>query len=364
MHQNTSSPLCAPLELHTNCAIRIATGRNVVSLNEIRGLGPLFDAWLQNAQLALNVGPRKGCIAKPSDGSPLRVELHAENMEFGYELVQVAPHAYAACLYGMLRVRSLCAGMHPFYYFVGKKVLQDARVVSCDRVGGTVPPKATWSMRAQHARPFGKFWERQPPYRAHFFDPSLRKRGRRTALVLTKQGILGMQSFAPSGTRNAWSMRGLMGLLGALSAHTDQVYYFRAGSVMACEQTGDTGPDVYNDTSEIRARFPRVNLLQDLVPDARDKASLNAQQLKLAASADVVVATQGGAAVLGSLVAKRLVILCRLGQECYGRPPDVHWWKLLNQATIVTGSDEAQLTRSAVALLTAPSRLRRVASEK
>ena len=40
--------------------------------------------------------------------------------------------------------------------------------------------------------------------------------------------------------------------------------------------------------------------------------------------------------MLGSLVAKQLLILCRAGQECFGRPPDVVWWRHLNNATIET----------------------------
>ena len=52
-----------------------------------------------------------------------------------------------------------------------------------------------------------------------------------------------------------------------------------------------------------------------------DSADLNQAKLQLAATADVVVATQGGAAVLGSLVAKQLLILCRRGVSASAARP-------------------------------------------
>ena len=336
-------------ELALHSQIRATFASNVVTLSALRGAGVLFQRWLRATPPPLP-GLRAGCRATPPDDTPLRIEVHAESMEFGYELVQLAPYAYAACLHGVLRLRSVCHGMAPFYTFA-----PPAPEVPCTRsVRIDHSANASWSMRMQHAQPVGRFWERQPPYRAWYRQPALRGRngGRTLALVLAKQGILGMPSFAPSGVHNAWSLEGLLALLARLSARAGRVYYLRAGAALPAEQTGDDPRDAYNDTAEIRARLPRVRLLHDMVSPGPEYANeLNALQLKLAATADVTVATQGGAAVLASLVATRLVLLCRVGQECFGRPPDVQWWRRLNGATIVTGGNETALTEHAVALL-------------
>ena len=334
---------CAPQEHQVHCQIRQLAGGNAVNLSTLRGFGATFDAWLRKTP----VNHTGGCPTVPPDGTSLRVHVHAEDMEFGYELVQLAPYAYAACRHGVLVLRSICAGMRPFYYFAGSDALDAAMVVPCIR--STMGPNVT--VQAQHARPTGRFWERQPPYRAAYRSASP-KHG--TAFVMTKQGIIGMPLWAPSGVRNAWSLPGLVGLLAELSVHANQVYYFRAGSALPATQTGDDGPSRYNDTAEIRARLPGVVLLQDMIehePASTYAERLNLAQLVRAASADVVVATQGGSAVLASLVAHRLVILCRVGQECEGRSPDVTWWRRLNNATIVTGGDEVKLTATAVQML-------------
>ena len=350
---------CKPREFHYNCAVRKAAGKDIVRLDVLRGLGRVFHDWLRGTPPS-PPGSLHGCRHEPLDGSPLRIEVHAENMEFGYELVQLAPYAHAACMHGMLRLRSLCTGMRPFYYFAAASDLQAANDVPCIRYYQNWDTRnTTWSMHSQHKQPVGNFWERQPPYRMRFCNPAMRRNGRTIALVLAKQGIVGRPKFMPEGVRNAWSISGLLKLLKALSARADQVYYFRAGAVMPSDQTGDAGPNVYNDTAEIRARLPRVRLLQDTVQSGhRYSEALNKRQLEIAATADVVVATQGGAAVLASLVATRLAVLCRVGKECNGNPPDVHWWRLLNKATIVKNDDEAALTRQAVQLLDASKRKR------
>ena len=348
---------CAPQEHQVHCQIRQLAGGNAVNLSTLRGFGATFDAWLHKTP----VNHTGGCPTVPPDGTSLRVHVHAEDMEFGYELVQLAPYAYAACRHGVLVLRSICAGMRPFYYFAGSDALDAAMVVPCIR--STMGPNVT--VQAQHARPTGRFWERQPPYRAAYRSASP-KHG--TAFVMTKQGIIGMPLWAPSGVHNAWSLPGLVRLLAELSAHANQVYYFRAGSALPATQTGDDGPSRYNDTAEIRARLPGVVLLQDMIehePASTYAERLNVAQLVRAASADVVVATQGGSAVLASLVAHRLVILCRVGQECRGEPreavtrrhgqgrrsPDVTWWRRLNNATIVTSGNEVKLTATAVQML-------------
>ena len=348
---------CAPQEHQVHCQIRQLAGGNAVNLSTLRGFGATFDAWLRKTP----VNHTGGCPTVPPDGTSLRVHVHAEDMEFGYELVQLAPYAYAACRHGVLVLRSICDGMRPFYYFAGSDALDAAMVVPCIR--STMGPNVT--VQAQHARPTGRFWERQPPYRAAYRSASP-KHG--TAFVMTKQGIIGMPLWAPSGVHNAWSLPGLVRLLAELSAHANQVYYFRAGSALPATQTGDDGPSRYNDTAEIRARLPGVVLLQDMIehePASTYAERLNVAQLVRAASADVVVATQGGSAVLASLVAHRLVILCRVGQECRGEPreavtrrhgqgrrsPDVTWWRRLNNATIVTSGNEVKLTATAVQML-------------
>ena len=148
-------------------------------------------------------------------GHILHIEVHAENMEFGYELVQLAPYAHAACLHGMLRLRSLCTGMRPFYYFAAASDLQAANVVPCSRYFQHTQ-NTTWSWHSQHKQPVGNFWERQPPYRMRFCNPAMRRNGRTIALVLAKQGIVGRPNSIPDGVRNVWSISGLLGLLKAL----------------------------------------------------------------------------------------------------------------------------------------------------
>ena len=340
---------CRSGELGVHCFIRQRAGGNVVNLSVLRGYGHLFDDWLRAAPSS-NEG---GCPFEPPDGTPLRVHVHGEDMEFGYELVQLMPYAHAACLHGVLELRSYCQGMRPFYFFASKLALLKAAEVQCRRDITHEIPGGTWSMRAQHARPVGRFWERHPAYRQHYHSPAWRHT--RSALVLAKQGIAGVKSFMPSGVRNTWSMPGLIALLQQLNAHADRVVYFRAGAALPPAQTGDVGPNAYNDTAEIRARAPNVTFLQDMVARGPGYANrLNEMQLVLAATAQVTVATQGGAAVLSSLAAERLVILCRVGQECHGRPPDVTWWRRLNNATVVIGADEAALAREAVRMLRPP----------
>ena len=135
-------------------------------------------------------------------------------------------------------------------------------------------------------------------------------------------------------------------LLQNLSYYADRVYYHHAdGSypdfALAMESHGDlTLLREFEDNSDLR------ELTNDSGAD-----TLNRAQLRVAATADVVVAAQGGGAVLGSLVATQLLILCRAGQECFGRPPDVVWWRRLNNATIETHIDEDVLTQRAVEML-------------
>lgn len=325
---------CASSELAVHCSIRKHFGADRITLSQLRSHRALLNAWLRSTPLPT----ADGCLASPPDRTPLRVEVHGEDIEFGYELVQVVPYAYAACLHGVLQLRSYCTGMQPFYYFA----LSDHIVrKKCNR--HAFHSNSTYNMLAQHARPVGRFWDRQPPYRDRYFDPGLRRsHPRGIALVLTKQGAPNLPVWAPSGTSNTWSETGLQRLLRALSERADRVYYDHsdgAESRHALQMVED-------------GKVMLVRKVASGISARGDSAdALNQAKLQLAATADVVVATQGGAAVLGSLVAKQLLILCRRGRECFGRPPDVVWWRLFNNATIETHTDESVLTQRAVALL-------------
>eukprot|EP00966_Prymnesium_polylepis_P009118 210245-Prymnesium_polylepis.1 len=197
-----------------------------------------------------------------------------------------------------------------------------------------------------------------------------------------------MPDFAPSGTRNSWSLEGLLKLLEELSNCFDRVVYFRAaapGSGMSESVTGDnevySGVDrqswrstqlnrVYNDTQRIRENLPKVLLLHDLLKQEGSNYydRVNAAQLLLAASARVTVVAQGGAAVLASLASTNVVMLCRLGKECTMdrmanatgdeslqrgeaplTAPDAAWWSKLNRGTIHVGGHEPALAWSAIA---------------
>ncbi len=331
--------LSSELAVHYN--IRQHFGTDRVTLSQLRGNRTLLNDWLRATPPVRD----HGCPWSPPDRTPLRVELHAEDIEFGYELVQVAPYAHAACLHGVLELRSYCTGMNPFYFFTIDDMVQGVDVVACKR--HAFHPNATYSMFAQHARPVGRFWERQPPYRDWYYDLDLKRaHPGGIALVLTKQGAPKLPAWAPSGMSNTWSEQGLRWLLQNLSYCADRVYYHHAdGSypefVLAMESHGDL---------TLLREFEYNKELRELTHDSEADA-LNRAQLRLAATADVVVAAQGGGAVLASLVATQLLILCRAGQECFGRPPDVVWWRHLNNATIETHIDEDVLTRRAVEML-------------
>ena len=113
----------------------------------------------------------------------------------------------------------------------------------------------------------------------------------------------------------------------------------------------------YEDIEMIRAHTHRVKLLDELVPRGAGYLDrLNLAQLVLTASADVTIATQGGAAVLSSYAATNVVMLCRAGFECAGdsgggevqSAPDVAWWSKLNNATITQSSNERALQWAAL----------------
>lgn len=430
---STTATPCFPNELWVHCKIRARLGDRT-TLYSIRRLGSLFDEWLAaahmrspvNASFASSViadgdrcGPtspsfwsQKGfgrsvkcvreraellssCPMQPPDGTPLIVEMHGEALEFGYELVQVVPYAYAACLLGVLRVRSFCAGMRPFYFFAGVAHLDAANEVECDRRADCASlPNSTASRSVgaelfptQHKRPSGNFWQRHPPFLASYNVQSRSSlllsahdgTQERIAFIANKRGILGMPSWAPSGTANSFSVSGLRELLDSLEPCFDRIVYFRANAALSSEVSGDGDrecpnattrprppslrrgkPLPYLDVEMIRARrSSKVIMLHELIEAGpRYTERLNSAQLVLAASARVVVTVQGGGAVLSSIASSNVVMLCRAGHECSGdsgaRPPhpqakpDAAWWSKLNNASFVVGEDESSLSMAAL----------------
>ena len=280
--------------------------------------------------------------------SRLAVNFSSYPIEFGYEVFQVVPEAYALCRLGLLRLHALCAGSLPFYFFAGSS-LRHVNVKECNRssIGlGGLPVSTMTSMGQnpwrQHRRPQGQFWLRQPPFRAVYKMPT----AGRVAFVYNKMGD---RFKGPSGSVNSWSIRGLVDLLRQLSHACDTVVYFRAGAAAAASAMGELGGDrSYPDLTSIQAALPSVRFLQDLVPPGKAYLDrLNAAQLLLSASAIVTVGVQGGGALIASLAADRFVFLCRRGFECNG---DKHFWKLYNRATIESYANEAEVTAAAVRL--------------
>ncbi len=138
-----------------------------------------------------------------------------------------------------------------------------------------------------------------------------------------------------------------MRLLRRLLLCFDQVVYFRASAAAPDDSLGETAEAIgsYPDQETIRESLPTVVMLQDTVaagPGFLDR--LNAAQLILSASADVTLGVQGGGAVLTSLTADPLYLICRSGMECRMPNGDVGFWSVYNNATVVTSSSEEALS--------------------
>ena len=389
---------CAPGEAELYCATRRLLG-SITNLSALRLSTPLFRAWLnttapnpwraptnrQCGALSLSVGAENlnaavACMLKRAiqgggcraAQTPLIVYVDAENIEFGYTLFQTIPDAFMLCAHGVLRVRSFCEGMRPFFFFAGAAQLASAHVRRCDLTGINQS-----DFTRQHNRPLFNFRARQPPFRSAFrmpleanYSASCAARPGRTgcatprlAFVFNKRGILGMPHWHPSGEINSWGLPDLINLVRKLLP-LGNVVYFRPGSIGVDDddqaafnrQMHIRTSHSYNELLELRRKMPEATLLLDVLVRGgfpqRPRAALldhaNAAQLLLTASADVVVGTQGESGVLTSLTSRRFVMLCRSGQECV---KDARWWSQYNTATMVTGGNISHLTILATSLL-------------
>ena len=269
----------------------------------------------------------------------LRVSWAAEDrVEFGYELFQAVPDAYALCKLGVLHLQSVCKGSAPLFFFVGMSVRQ-ARAPPCDRRAGSVSISSAQNYLRQHKRPVGDFWRRQPPFRAAFRLPV----EGRLAYVFNKWS----NQPGPQGKINSWSLPGLLKMLERLRHCYDHVVYFRAGAMTGVRKDllGEAPESklAYPDIDEIRRAVPSVLMLQDLIPHGPGNYldRINTAQLVLTATADVTVGVQGGGAVLASLTADPMYFVCRSAHEC---SKDVGFWQLYNNATIVSSQSEQALS--------------------
>jgi hypothetical protein len=283
----------------------------------------------------------------------LRVSMQeATNMEFGYEMFQSVPDAFAFCRQGILHLERVCIGSAPFYYFAGS-VANAVPRVACDRLPDHAIP---WLVYRQHRMPVGEWWRRHPPFARDF---RLALGAQRIAYVFNKRA--GASRRDRTQAVNSWSIPGLRALFNRLILCYDRVVYFRSsapGLNLTASQRetlmSDSARDSFEDETFIKSEFAqRVELLHDLISPGGDDylERLNAAQLVLSASATVVVGVQGGAGVLSSLAVSRLlVLLCRAGQECREGPNnDLDFWSRTNNATILYGTDEMNL-----AMMSAP----------
>ena len=262
-----------------------------------------------------------------------QVDFDASPVEFGYEVFQFVPEAYALCKLGALNLRTYCEGSVALYHFAGA-MLHDAKSVVCSRnvragAAGSVPQ----DFHRQHRRPVGDFWNRQPTFQSTF--RLLGRHHGRIAFVFNKMNDLG----TASGLLNSWMPKDLIYLLERLKRCFDAVVYFRAGASnvsLLAKQMGDSMSLDGHDVEAIHQQLPSVFLLQDLIPDGPAYLDrLNIAQLILAASAHVTVGTQGGGALLASLAANPFYLICRTGIECHN---DIGFWSRYNNATIVAGA--------------------------
>ncbi len=185
------------------------------------GVAPLAEHSCMRHPLALPSGVDRAarCLMKHFAASsqcswqpdaPIRVNFTAFPIEFGYEIFQVVPDAYALCRLGILDLHAICDGSLPVFFFAGP-MLRTATSRPCrryqERPGYVATREQGQDFARQHRPPSGAFWRRQPPFRATFRLPMTG----RTAYVFNKWsraplvGVKGTRSVGVQGRANSWS---------------------------------------------------------------------------------------------------------------------------------------------------------------
>lgn len=221
--------------------------------------------------------------------------------EFGYILYQHVPKVYALCVANQIKRVEICRGMHPFYYFLPKSLVEEK---SCSF-------QSSLNMQAQHEIPkhhkampnYAPFVYKMPPY---FYVYNKHNREWNGDPINT---------FLP---------RDLDMIFGELCF---PAIYHRARNE---KSLGTDDKTQLTHDFEVALRH-NISTTRDILEN-NDRDMMNALQIVLAKNARLVVGVQGGMGVMSSLIGARLLVLCKKGSECN---KDYHFYPRIHNSTII-----------------------------